>query len=140
MWHEEFADRLKSWSALRTQVQDLPIEQALDQINAWWQQSPWQSYYLHWDDINQWPDPWQLLEYNVYCEVARALGIVYTIVMLDRSDMLDSTMVLTGDGYNLVLVNKKKYALNWGHEILVNSNLVVNIKRQITQEQFKQYR
>jgi hypothetical protein len=54
--------------------------------------------------------------------------------------MLDSTMVLTGDGYNLVLVNKKKYALNWGHEILVNSNLVVNIKRQITQEQFKQYR
>lgn len=140
MWHEEFADRLQSWSALRTQVQDLPIEQALGQINSWWQHSPWQSYYLHWDDFNQWPDPWQLLADNVYCEVARALGIVYTIVMLNRADMRDSIMVLTSDGYNLVLVNKKKYTLNWGHEILVNSNLVVNIKRQITQEQFKQYK
>ena len=140
MWHEEFADRLQSWSALRTKVQNLPLQEALQEINWWWQQTPWQSYYLHWDDFDQWPDPWQLLADNVYCEVARALGIVYTIVMLNRADMRDSTMILTSDGYNLVLVNKKKYTLNWGNEILVNSNLVVNIKRQITQEQIKYHK
>lgn len=140
MWHEEFADRLQSWSALRTKVQDLPLEDALQEINWWWQQTPWQAYYLHWDDFDQWPDPWQLLADNVFCEVARALGIVYTISMLNRGDMLDSTMVLTTDGYNLVLVNKKKYTLNWGNEILVNSNLVVNIKQQVTQQQIKKFK
>jgi hypothetical protein len=33
-----------------------------------------------------WPDPWQLLSDDVYCEVARGLGILYTITLLDRAD------------------------------------------------------
>lgn len=140
MWHADFADRLQDWSALRNRVSDMPIAEALDSINTWWQSTPWQSYYLHWDDFDQWPDPWELLADNVYCEVARALGIVYTINMLNRQDMNDTTMVLTGDGYNLVQVGDGKYTLNWGNEILVNSNLVVNIKRHATLGQFRQYR
>jgi len=66
MWPTNFAARLESWQALRTQVQTLPLESALTTINNWWFNSPWQPYYLHWDDNEDWPDPWQLLSDNYY--------------------------------------------------------------------------
>jgi hypothetical protein len=57
MWPKDFADRLESWAELRTRAQELPLEESLQIINDWWQHSPWQPYYLHWDDQPKWPDP-----------------------------------------------------------------------------------
>ena len=137
MWHQTFAARLESWTALRTIAQDQDLETALAAINAWWSNSPWKAYYLHWDDYAHWPDPWQLLSDNIYCDVAKALGILYTISLLDRADMADATLVLTEDHRNLVLVNKTKYILNWNSDSVVNTNQAVKIRRQFEQHQIK---
>ena len=137
MWYTDFADRLESWTALRKQTQDQDLETALVAINAWWANSPWQPYYLHWDDQPLWPDPWQLLSDNIYCDVAKALGILYTISLLDRADMADATLVLTEDHRNLVLVNKIKYILNWSPDSVVNNNQAVKIYQQFEQHQIK---
>jgi hypothetical protein len=138
MWYPDFSDRLDAWHGLRTAAQSQPLEQALDLINQWWFKSPWQAYYLHWDDQAKWPDPWQLLSDNVFCEVARGLGILYTISMIDHPEIASAELILTEDGYNLVQVNKEKYILNWEHNNIVNTRLVVNIKRQLKQEEIKQ--
>ena len=137
MWYTDFADRLESWTALRKQTQHQDLEAALTTINAWWANSPWQPYYLHWDDQPLWPDPWQLLSDNIYCDVAKALGILYTISLLDRADMADATLVLTEDHRNLVLVNKIKYILNWSPDSVVNNNQAVKIYQQFEQHQIK---
>jgi len=137
MWPATFAARLESWNLLRDQCQNLPLESALDEINRWWFQAPWRPYYLHWDDQATWPDPWQLLSDDVYCDLARALGIVYTISMLDRADMAPTTLVLTEDGSNLVQVAKEKYILNWEAEYIVNTITEVKIKKQYQQHQIK---
>lgn len=137
MWHTDFATRLESWATLRTSAQSQDLETALTTINAWWSNSPWQPYYLHWDDNTQWPDPWQLLSDNIYCDVAKALGILYTISLLDREDMADATLVLTEDGRNLVLVSKTKYILNWSPASVVNTNQEVKIHQQFEQHQIK---
>jgi hypothetical protein len=115
----------------------MTCQEALEQINAWWHQTPWKAYYLHWDDQAQWPDPWQLLSDDIYCDVAKALGILYTISLLDREDMADATLVLTEDHRNLVLVNKTKYILNWNSDSVVNTNQAVKIRRQFEQHQIK---
>lgn len=138
MWPVTFADRLTAWADLRSQAQSLPLEPALTAINTWWSNSPWQPYYLHWDDQPTWPDPWQLLSDNVYCDLAKALGILYTISLLDRADMADAELVSAEDGGNLVLVAKRKYILNWNAETIVNTNQEVKIIRQLTQHQIKQ--
>ena len=137
MWPNTFADRLESWNQLRIRAQTLPLPDALAAINQWWFKSPWKSYYLHWDDQSIWPDPWQLLSDNVYCDLARGLGIVYTISMLDRADMAPTTLVLTDDGSNLVLVAKEKYILNWSSDSVVNTFQEVKIRRQVKQQQIK---
>lgn len=135
MWPNNFADRLESWNQLRIRAQTLPLSDALTAINQWWFTSPWKSYYLHWDDQPNWPDPWQLLSDNVYCDLARALGILYTISMLDRADMAPADLILTEDGYNLVQVAKEKYILNWEPDAVVNTFQEIKIKKQYKQHQ-----
>lgn len=121
MWPLKFEQRLASWNALRAECARLDAKSALTQINHWWIQVPWRAYHLHWDDRADWPDPWQLLSDNVFCELARGLGIMYTIVLLDHSDIQNSCLVETDVG-NLVLTDNEKYILNWDQDIVVNTN------------------
>ena len=135
IWPASFAARLESWNLLRDQCQNLPVQTALEDINAWWFRAPWRPYYLHWDDQNTWPDPWQLLSDDIYCELARGLGILYTITLLDRADLAPAELVLTQDDVNLVLVAKEKYILNWTADMVVNTIQATTIKRQYQQQQ-----
>ena len=121
MWPTTFDARLRAWNDLRSQCQSLDVESALTAINTWWFRAPWQPYHLHWDDQPEWPDPWELLSDNIYCDLARGLGIVYTISLLDRTDMADTELVLTETGDNLVLVAREKYILNWNRDSIVNN-------------------
>tara|TARA_B110000503_G_scaffold100763_1_gene150698 strand:- start:29 stop:454 length:426 start_codon:yes stop_codon:yes gene_type:complete len=138
MWASTFAGRLESWYGMRQKCHALSVESTLITINSWWCTTPWQPYYLHWDDQPAWPDPWQLLNDNVYCDLARALGILYTISLLDRADLTDATLVLTQDGHNLVVVDKSKYILNWSPDTVVNTSQAIKIRRQLSQSQIKQ--
>ncbi len=137
-WPATFEARLDSWNQLRTQVADQPVESALETINSWWFQSPWTAYHLHWDDQITWPDPWQLLSDNMYCEVARGLGILYTITCLNRGDMDSAELVLTNDGRNLVLVDKSKYILNWDRTVVLNTSSEIEVKKSLHQSQITQ--
>ena len=136
-WPKTFSSRLASWNSLREHAQSLPLPEALDQINRWWFGSPWRPYYLHWDDQPTWPDPWQLLSDDIYCDLARGLGILYTISLMDRADMADARLVLTEDGDNLVLMDKEKYILNWSPDSVVNTIQAVKIRRQLKQQTIK---
>jgi len=138
MWPRDFSERLESWAQLRQQCCQLDSEPALTKINQWWFQTPWTAYHLHWDDQADWPDPWQLLSDDQYCPVARGLGIMYTISMLDREDMQDAQMI-EYQSDNLVLVNKEKYILNWDPDQVLNISLGKSKpRRQVSQEQIKQ--
>lgn len=135
---KSFEDRLRSWQKLRESCVDCDIEQCLTAINQWWFQIPWQPYYLHWDDLPDWPDPWQLLSDNIYCDIARGLGIVYTITMLDRVDLQDAKLVEEGQN-NLVLIHSRKYILNYSPDDILNTSLENGkIRREVTQQQIKQ--
>jgi len=123
MWPRSFSQRLASWTQLRNSANHAQsAQEALQAINSWWLDAPWQPYHLHWDDQTDWPDPWQLLDDNIYCSLARGLGILYTIALLDRTDLEDAQLVETDDD-NLVLVQGEKYILNWDRDTVVNINL-----------------
>jgi hypothetical protein len=138
MWPQTFELRLDAWANLRQQIQSLSAPQALTQINDWWFRTPWRAYHLHWDDQADWPDPWELLSDNIYCDVARGLGILYTISLLNHADLTDAELVLTNEGHNLVQVCQRKYILNWDKDTIVNTNRKLEIKRCLTQHQVQQ--
>ena len=136
MWPRTFAERLESWARLREQASAADAETALAAINSWWFHAPWRAYHLHWDDQLLWPDPWQLLSDNIYCDLARGLGILYTITVLDRDDIQDAELIETEQG-NLVQVQGGKYILNWGADIELNTSLQTS-KHHIAQSEIKQ--
>lgn len=140
MWLSKFEQRLQAWNQLRETAALQDAETALVTINSWWFQTPWTAYHLHWDDRPDWPDPWQLLSDNVYCPLARGLGILYTITMLDHPDIQDAELVEIGAD-NLVLVSKGKYILNWSQEEIVNiipTNKNKNTRHSMSQAVLKQ--
>jgi hypothetical protein len=136
MWPVSFEQRLHAWGVLRESIQKAPVEQVLTEVNAWWFCAPWRAYHLHWDDRSKWPDPWELLSDNIYCDLARGLGILYTITVLDRDDLQDAELIETEQG-NLVQVQGGKYILNWGTDLELNTHLQQS-KHHIAQREVKQ--
>ena len=127
MWPADYQTRLDRWVRLRCESANLDLETCLLRVNDWWQQTPWRPYYLHWDDHETWPGPWDLLADNTYCSLARALGIVYTLLLIDHEKVDEIEIIETDDG-NLVQVNNGKYILNWSYGEMLNihsANLVV---------------
>jgi hypothetical protein len=138
MWPRTFAHRLESWAQLRATIAAQPVEQALHLTNNWWFTTPWSSYHLHWDDLPTWPDPWQLLSDNIYCDVARGLGILYTLTLAGHSECATAELMLTAQDYNLVLVQSGKYILNWEAGSVVNTSLGTQVRRRLTSQQVAQ--
>jgi hypothetical protein len=124
MWSHTFPERLTAWADLRAQAASLPLETALTAVNTWWFQTPWRPYHLHWDDQESWPDPWQLLDDNIYCNYSRALGMIYTLSLLGITDidLVDATDYNSVDVV-LVLVDRAKYVMNYWPGTVVNNKL-----------------
>ena len=138
MWPRTFADRLGSWNTLRNQAATADVESALTTINQWWFSTPWIPYHLHWDDCDKWPDPWQLLDDNLFCGLARGLGILYTITIIDRVDLQKCWLADHGSD-NLVHAPQKKYILNWDKDTIVNITPgPENPRHRVSQQQIQQ--
>lgn len=138
MWPRDPSARLQGWTQMRQQCTALNLECALIKINSWWFKTPWTAYHLHWDEQESWPDPWQLLNDDQYCPVARGLGIMYTISMLDRADLQDVCMI-EHQSDNLVVVNQEKYILNWDPDQVLNISLGrTRPRHQVSLAQVKQ--
>lgn len=136
-WLPSFERRLVSWTSLRESTRNLDLVQTLNAVNQWWFSSPWTPYYLHWDDQKDWPDPWQLINENIFCDVARGLGMLYTITMLDRPDLDNFSLVDIGT-HNLVLDSNEKYILNYQADSIVNNNFKeFKVRHRIDQQQLR---
>jgi len=124
IFQSTYEARLQDWFQLRQSVTSLPIEQQCVTIDEWWQRAPLVTHHLHPLDMENWPDPWELLSENTYCEVARALGMCYTLLLLDISDVeMGLSTNNIGEDVVLVLVDNAKYILNYWPNTVVNNNL-----------------
>lgn len=131
MWKTSYEERLADWYQLRQAVEHLPLNEQVKMINDWWWTAPIVNHVITWEDPKNWPGPWDLLANNGYCELARALGIVYTLMMLDEPQYLDLSIVAT-ENDNLVLVDHGKYILNWAPgEILNIDSIPFTVKSSI---------
>ena len=119
MWPDSYESRLLAWRSLRDSVIPLDTPQQLSQINDWWWRAPMINRDIDWYRTDLWPDPWQLLQQDGYSDLARALGIVYTLLMV-QADYAERTRLVADADNNLVLVDDGKYILNWGPDQILN--------------------
>lgn len=121
IWPQTFEERLPAWHHLRQQVAGQDTESALLAINDWWWQAPMVNHTIYWNDLDCWPDPWQLLAQSGFCDLARALGMLYT-VMMSAFPTIQSLELVRTKTHNLVSINREKYILNWSPGTIVNTH------------------
>jgi hypothetical protein len=129
MFQQKPEDRLRSWREFRSTLDLIPLEQALAQTAEYWARAPFTPYYLDPDDPTRWPDPWTLIMENTYCDVAKCLGIVYTVTLTTHRTDLDIVFQQYTDTrnnhvYNLACVNQGKYILNMIDGAVVNTKQI----------------
>ena len=132
MFQLKAEDRLRSWREFRTSIESLPIEQALAQTAEFWARAPFVPYNLDPAMPQAWPDPWTLVYENSYCDVAKCLGIVYTISLTKHKTPVEFRVYRdskTGYEYNLAWFARGKYILNMiDGEVLNNTQFDKSLK------------
>jgi hypothetical protein len=95
---------------------------------------------ITWPDRLNWPDPWQLLTNNGYCDLARALGIVYTIMLTENLNYTNLKIIQIKED-NLVLVDDGKYILNWapGEMLNTHSTPITTVKNTIDSSELESF-
>lgn len=127
MWNLKPDERLREWKAFRNQIGQLPLDEACKRVTHLWSYAPYVNYYLDPDKSSStvpWPDPWTLLYENYYCDVAKSLGMLYTLYLSSHkpADIELSICIDSADKqvYNLVKLAKGKYILNFSFNEVVN--------------------
>lgn len=131
MWNLNPSDRLHEWKEFRDQIGKLDIEQAVRNTNHLWCYAPYVTHYLDSANHNEWPDPWSLLHENYYCDLAKSLGMLYTLYLcrhyrngIDNLELRIYKNPTNRDVFNTVWVNSGKYILNLEFDSVVNKTLL----------------
>jgi hypothetical protein len=138
MWKTTYQERLADWVKLRHAAALLDQPEQLKMINDWWFKAPIVNHLISWENPQSWTTPWELLNNNGYCELARALGIVYTIMIIENRKYTDLKIIQTTED-NLVLVDGGKYILNWapGEMLNTHSTPIITVKNTIDSSELR---
>jgi hypothetical protein len=133
MWILKPDERLRDWKIFRNQISGQTLEQACSDTAHLWSYAPFVNYYIDPDRENStspWPDPWTLLHENYYCDVAKALGMLYTIYLSNHKpldiELRHYQCRETREAFNLVWLAKGKYILNFNFDEVVNKTQLTN--------------
>jgi hypothetical protein len=133
MWKLGPSERVAQWRDFRKTLGMMPLEQALNDVSKFWNSAPFTPYYLDNNEPEKWPDPWSLIYDNYYCDVAKCLGIIYTISLTEHGKSLDTELRIyrdpsNGHEYNLAWFDQGKYVLNMLDGEIVNKTQIENLE------------
>lgn len=82
MVNRKFEERISVWLRFRQSLETSadPITEAIN----FWNDVPMAARNLDPYDMETWPDPWEMIEENSYCEFGRLLAIAYTLKLTDK--------------------------------------------------------
>lgn len=127
MWDLSAQDRLLAWRRFRTEISVMDFDSAVQRVNEFWWKAPFGNQFFSQDLPEDWPGPWELIYENYYDDIARALGMLYTIALSDHGNNHTLELICFRDRskeHNLVSIDDDKYVLNMDLDVGVNKALV----------------
>lgn len=136
MFNQPTQERLLAWQTFRKHLDTLSFEHCVHETNNFWNKAPIGSQYYCQTLPETWPDPWQLIIDNVYDDIGKALGILYTIYYCSHN--CDLRLVYgkhKSNEFNIVQVDEGKYTLNWDLEVRVNTPTIIKDSKSFSAEE-----
>lgn len=145
MFNLDAEDRLRSWRDFRSSLNSLTVDLAIQKTADLWARAPFVPYYLDPDEPDTWPDPWTLITENYYCDIAKCMGIVYTMSLTTHRNTLEIEYrryvhPKTNHVYNLAWFDQGKYIVNLIDGEIVNKqqfDKILQLSQVLTAEQLK---
>jgi hypothetical protein len=110
MFDRKFDERLAIWRTFRDSLEksEDPIQDTIDFFNK----APLSSMAADPYTPSTWPDPWELIQENNYCEFVKILAICYTLQLTDILSHASYVIHITQDNkrsttYYLLYVNDR---------------------------------
>lgn len=128
------SERLTRWKSLRHKIGLMDLDDACKQVLLFWNSFPFVPYYLQPDSPKTWPDPWELIIENCYCDLAKCLGIIYTLYLSKHNQQLLPELRIyfdtkTRHTYHIAYFHHGKYVLNLiDNEIVNNKHINQDLK------------
>ena len=109
--------RVEDWKKLRKDVSSEElVETKIQKTLQFWKQAPLENPLLDWDNSKDWPNPWELLHNNRFCESTLSLAVAYTLIMSDQI-FSNITLILATDRKNhiqKIMVEYEDLIINYG--------------------------
>ena len=134
MFKLQSSERIRLWRKFRYDLDSMPLTKAIEATNHFWQHCPFVPYNLEIADPKSWPNPWELILENRYCDVAKVLAIVYTLYLTKHGEDLDPEIRAYLDTnsrytYHIAYLCQGKYVLNLIEGEVVNkAHITKNFK------------
>lgn len=118
-------ERLAVWRKFRQTLEPLSDEDKVKSVVDFWSRAPRVNFYLNPEHLQEWPDPWELITENMYCDIAVALGMTYTLALTDGFDASRLKLQIMRSRQqslevNLSVVDQGLYVLNYSHNEVLN--------------------
>jgi hypothetical protein len=131
MWNLNPDERLREWKSFRCQLGSMSLAVACAKVSHLWSYAPYVNHYLDPDcstSLVPWPDPWTLLYNNYYCDIAKCLGMLYTLYLSDHKpadiELLLGVDTKLHEPCNLVSLDNGNYILNLEFDTVVNKEQI----------------
>jgi hypothetical protein len=118
-------ERLAVWRKFRQSLEPLSYEDKMKSVSDFWSKAPRVNFYLNPEHVKEWPDPWELITDNMYCDIAVALGMTYTLALTDGIDPSRLKLQIMRSRQqslevNLSVVDQGLYVLNYSQNEVLN--------------------
>lgn len=119
-WQLTPSERLKEWRSFRKTIEDEKTKTELyQQVVNWWKFAPIGSIGIDPYDHTDWPDPWELVYDANFDENTIALGMAYTLQLLNHD--CDVAVIQNEKGQVIItVIVDEKYILNYNYGTVEN--------------------
>lgn len=126
MWNLRSDSRLAAWREFRLSLDELSFDEAVAKTVHLWSYVPFVSHYLDVRDSQDWPTPWELLADGKFDDMAKALGMLYTLALTRHGKDHEFSIVRMSntssiENYNLVQIDQGKYILNYVFDSVISN-------------------
>jgi len=114
-WQLTPQERLKEWRKWRKQVESQDDEDCLQSIVDWWKFTPIGSRAIDPYESTEWPNPWELIHTGNFDENAIALGMAYTLHLMDWPCEVVLLQDMKKQFIGLVVLVDNTYIMNYNY-------------------------
>lgn len=118
-WQLDPKELLKEWRRHRQELQSLDDEnddiRCLEMITDWWKMAPIATRVIDPYNSEDWPDPWELLHNKEIDENVVALGMAYTLELIDWPCRLELIQDIEKNQIKLIVSVDDEHILNYSY-------------------------